>query len=358
MNRRLAALLAALVAVSAAATAGALRLTATTAPGPATAGLPAPRASASAGPLTVVTPSGPAAPNDLTIAAMRARAYPASTLTTVRNEGDQGGYVNSVVSFESDGLREDALLSVPDGRRPAAGWPVIVINHGYSDPATYRTDGPDYGAFIAAFAHAGYMVVKPDYRGHGQSQGVALGGHLSPVYAWDLLNLVSTLRADHRVDPSRIGLFGHSMGGHEVLRALVVSKDIKAAVLLAGVVGSMYDIFYNWPNSPRTSDQPVAVQQSVEQTIIDQYGTPKSDPAFWDSASAIDYVSSITAAIQIDQDVADTTVPKAFSDHLAAALTAAGIPYQYNLYPGDDHQFLRNRTAILAATVAFYRAHL
>lgn len=300
----------------------------------------------------------PMALDGLVVAAMRARAYPASTLLAVRSDGDAGGYVNTIVSFQSDGLREYALMSVPDRSRPAKGWPVIIINHGYSDPATYRTDDSAYSQFIAAFARAGYMVLKPDYRGHGQSEGVASGGHLSPVYAYDLLNLVSTLRADSRVDASRIGLFGHSMGGHEVLRAIVVSKDIKAAVFLAGVVGSMYDIFYNWPQSPLPTDKPVAVQVAVEDAVIATYGNPQGDPSFWSSASAINYVSAVTAAVQIDQDVGDTVVPRIFSDHLAAALQAAGKTFEYNTYPGDDHQFLRNRDAVLARTVAFYRVHL
>jgi uncharacterized protein len=299
-------------------------------------------------------------PDDLAIAALRARSYPASTLVTVRSDGDRGGFVDSIVSFQSDGLREYALMSIPDGPRPARGWPVVIINHGYSDPATYQTDGSPYSQFVAAFAHAGYMVLKPDYRGHGQSQGVAAGGHLSPVYAYDLLNLVSTLRADSRVDATRIGLFGHSMGGHEVLRALVVSKDIRAAVFLAGVVGSMYDIFYNWPQpqNPPPAARPIPLQVGVENIVIAEHGTPATNPAFWNSASAINYVDSITAAVQINQDVGDTMVPKLFADHLAAALRAAGRVFQYNTYPGDDHQFLRNRAAILAATVAFFSAHL
>jgi dipeptidyl aminopeptidase/acylaminoacyl peptidase len=301
----------------------------------------------------------PAPADPLTIAAMRARAYPASTLVPVRSDGEKGGYVNTVVSFQSDGLTEYALMSVPDTARPAAGWPVVVINHGYIDPASYVTDGPDYAEFIAAYARAGYVVLKPDYRGNGHSQGVPEGGHLSPVYAYDLLNLVSTLRADPRIDPSRIGLYGHSMGGDEVLRAMVVSKDIKAVVFMAGVVGSFQDIFFNWPHPSTTpTPPPVAVQVQVGTAVVAAHGTPTQDPSFWDSASAINYVDFTTAAVQINQDVDDSMVPKLFSDHLAAALQAAGKSVQYITYPGDDHQFIRNRAAILANSVAFFRAHL
>ena len=69
----------------------------------------------------------------------------------------------------------------------------MIVSHGYIDPRTYVTDDSSYAQFIAAFARAGYLVLKPDFRGHGKSQGVAEGGYLSPVYTYDLLNLVSTL---------------------------------------------------------------------------------------------------------------------------------------------------------------------
>ncbi|HSP65656.1 MAG TPA: alpha/beta fold hydrolase [Candidatus Deferrimicrobium sp.] len=300
------------------------------------------------------------APNPLTIAAMRARAYPASSLTTVRSDGDLGGYVNTVVSFVSDGLTEYSLLSTPDGPRPAAGWPVVIVSHGYIDPRTYRTDDGSYAQFIATFARAGYMVLKPDFRGHGQSQGVAEGGYLSPVYTYDLLNLISTVKADPRVDRTRIGMFGHSLGGYEALRAMVISSDVKAVVLMSAVVGSLNDIFFNWhPVTSTPTAPPPPVQQKVAQSLIAAKGTPRTDPDFWNSASPINYVSFSSAAVQIDEDVNDSQVPKLFSDHLDAALRAAGTSVvDYQTYPGDDHQFTRNRTAVLVNIMAFYRAHL
>jgi dipeptidyl aminopeptidase/acylaminoacyl peptidase len=315
------------------------------------------RATQPASPSATHRATSAAALDPLTIPAMRERTYPASVLTFVRSDGDQGGFVSSIVSYQSDGLTEYALLSVPDGVKPSKGWPVIVLNHGYINPATYRTDDASYAEFIAAFARAGYMVVKPDYRGHGMSEGVADGGHLSPVYAYDVLNLISTLAADPRVDSARIGLFGHSMGGHEALRVMVVSSQIKAAVFMAGVVGSFYDFFYNWPQRHEPPDLPASMRKAGN-AVIAVHGTPISNPSFWDAASAINYVSATTAAVQIDQDVDDSVVPKTFADHLEAALMAAGKDVEYRTYPGDDHQFVLNRQTALANMVRFYQQHL
>ena len=61
-------------------------------------------------------------------------------------------------------------------KRPPSGWPVVVFNHGYIPPDQYRTT-ERYVAYVAAFAHRGYIVFKPDYRGHGFSEGTARGGY-------------------------------------------------------------------------------------------------------------------------------------------------------------------------------------
>lgn len=311
---------------------------------------------------TVVTPAPtptPATPppDPLTIAAIKARSYPGSAITTKQDLGDQGGYHNSIVSYQSDGLEINALLSIPDATAPAGGWPVIILDHGYINPATYTTNGPQYRQFIAPLVRAGYAVVKPDYRGNGNSQGTPEGGHYSPVYAYDNLNLVASIKQDSLFNAKRIGIFAHSMGGHEALRTIVVSKDIKATVFVAGVVGSFDDIFYNWPNSPALTDQP-AIVQTIRLNLIKKYGDPKSNPTFWSSASAINYTSDESGAIQVNQDVGDSVVPRIFADHLVAALQKSDKPVEYNLYPGDDHNFSHNQAALIANALRFYGSNL
>jgi uncharacterized protein len=120
----------------------------------------------------------------------------------------------------------------------------------------------------------------------------------------------------------------------------------------------MSDILYNWPHSPMPSDRPVAIVSGARQALIAKYGDPKANPAFWDSASAINYVSFVTGAVQINHDVSDSVVPKYFSDRLDGALTSAKKPVEYNTYPGDDHQFTQNHAMLMQRILAFYSAHL
>ncbi len=315
------------------------------------------KASPSVSSLNPPAPSPTVSLNPLQIEAIKARSYPGSALTIEQNLGNQGGYTNQIVSYLSDGLKIYALMSTPNGNAPNGGWPVIILNHGYINPAEYRTNDGSYGGLTATLARSGFVIIKPDYRGHGQSQGTPEGGHFSPVYTYDDLNLIATIKQTALFNPARIGTLGHSLGAHTSLRVAVVSADIKATVYLSGVVGSIEDILYNWPRSPMPSDLPASVQTTREQ-LLSQYGTPKTNPEFWNSVSAIQYVANITGKTQINQSENDSTVPKLFSDHLNAALLAANKPVEYYTYPGDDHQFRTNATLAYQRILSFYRANL
>ncbi|HEX7259449.1 MAG TPA: alpha/beta fold hydrolase, partial [Candidatus Saccharimonadia bacterium] len=257
-----------------------------------------------------------ATPDDpLTIAAIRSRQYAASEITTLQTLGSRENYSDAIVSYRSDGLAIRALVSTPNAPKPAAGWPVVILDHGYINPTEYQTNSSDYREFIAAFTRAGYMVVKPDYRGHGLSEGSPEGGHYSPAYAYDNLNLVASLQQFNQVDKSRIGLFGHSLGGHIALRTIVVSPDVKATVIMSGVVGSIDDLFYNWTRSPNARP-PTGLIRSARAALVEKYGEPRANPDFWNNVSAINYVDAVTGPVQIQHSEGDSVVPKLFADHL------------------------------------------
>jgi uncharacterized protein len=288
----------------------------------------------------------------LAIDAMRQRDYPGSDLTIEQTLPPGVNYRQYVASYQSDGLKIFALLTVPNGPRPANGWPVIVFNHGYIPPTVYRTT-QRYIAYVDAFARDGYIVFKPDYRGFGSSQGQAISAYYSPNDTVDVLNAVTTMQRYGSADPNRIGMWGHSMGGNITLRALVIDPRIKAAVIWAGVNATYKDLMENWHP---VGGEPVAPSFAggQRQSYLSQFGTPEQNPGFWDSVSPMSYLADITAPIQLDHGTADTEVPLQFSQTLAKDLHAAGKSVELYAYPGSDHNIAQGFSLAMARSVAFF----
>ncbi len=277
--------------------------------------------------------------NPLSIAAMRARSYPGSDLVIEQTLADGSNYHQYIASYMSDGLKIYGLLTVPDGTKPPTGWPVIIFNHGYIPPAQYRTT-ERYVAYVDAFARDGYIVFKSDYRGHGSSQGQPESAYYSPAYAVDVLNALASVKRYKDADPNRIGMWGHSMGGNITLRDIIVDpKDIKAAVIWGGVVGSYYDLTNNWQRrvSYRPPPPELANRNSGRQQFISMYGPPATSSAFWQSIDPTAHLTDITAPIQLHTGGADEEVPVLFSQNLFTSLQKLGKIAEYYNYPGGDH---------------------
>ncbi|MBZ9712279.1 alpha/beta hydrolase family protein [Deinococcus multiflagellatus] len=282
-----------------------------------------------------------AAAQPISIPALRARTYPGSALTVRRTLAPGVNYTRQVVSYQSEGLRIYALLTVPRGTPPPGGWPAIVFNHGYIPPDKYRTT-ERYVAYQDAFARAGFVTLKSDYRGHGDSEGEARGGYTDPGYTVDVLNAAASLKKDPRVNRRRLGLWGHSMGGQLSLRALLVDRDLKAASLWAGVVAG-YDILntdWNPPGGQRRT-----------------LGSPSRRYLRLLSPNA--YLKELEGRpLQLHHGTADKDVPYSFQQALADDLRAAGQPVEAYRYEGDNHNLSGNLGLALRRSVAFFKRHL
>lgn len=272
------------------------------------------------------------------VPSLRQGSYPGSPLTVERELSPGRGFTRQVVSYRSEGLKIYALLTVPTGAAPTGGYPAIVMNHGYIPPQVYRTT-ERYVRYQAALAEQGFVTLKPDYRGHGDSEGEALGGYNHPGYTIDVLNAVASLRADSRVNPQQIGLWGHSMGAQLSLRAILVDRDVRAASLWAGVVAGYDRLSTDWnPGSAdvRPREGELLRRMSPNAHLSDLAGRP----------------------LQLHHGTADEEVPYSFQQALAADLQAAGQPYFAYRYEGDDHNISRNLEQALARDVAFFRQYL
>ncbi|GGO20589.1 alpha/beta hydrolase family protein [Deinococcus humi] len=278
----------------------------------------------------------------ISIPALRAREYPGSEMTVVRTLSAGSTYSRQVVSYQSDGLKIFALLTVPTGTPPQGGWPAIVFNHGYIPPEKYRTT-ERYVAYQDAFARAGYVTLKSDYRGHGDSEGEARGGYNDPGYTVDVLNAAASLKKDPRVNRDRMGLWGHSMGGQLSLRAMLVDPELKAASLWAGVVAS-YDVLATDWNSPPGEQKPTL------DNLNRRYLRALSPNAYLQELDG--------RPIELHQGTADEDVPYSFQKDFADDLRAAKQRFTAYRYPGDNHNLSGNLRLALNRSVAFFKDNL
>ena len=304
--------------------------------------------------------TAPYTDNPLSVIDMRAKTYPGSDLVIEQTLPSGVNYSQFIASYKSDGLKIYGLLTIPNGKKPSTGWPVIIFNHGYIPPEQYRTT-ERYVAYVAAFARNGYIVFKSDYRGNGSSEGQPEGAYYSPAYATDVLNALSSLKRYKDVDPNRIGMWGHSMGGNITLRDLVVDpKDIKAAVIWGGVVGTYDDLLNNWhrrvPFQP--SQRELALRNRYRQNLTTKYGTPQTNPQFWNAIDPNNYLSDIKAPIQLHTGGDDEEVPVAFSQQLEQRLKASGKYVEYYNYSEDDHNISHNLNTALDRSVTFFDKYL
>ena len=292
-------------------------------------------------------------PHPLEIEAMRAREYPGSDIV-IEQELDPGvNYKRYYVSYLSEGLKIYALMTVPNGEIPATGWPVIIFNHGYIPPDVYVTT-ERYVAYVDLIARSGYIVFRSDYRGHDRSEGEARGAYSSPDYTIDVLNAVASMKRYPDADPNRIGMWGHSMGGYITLRSMVITDDIKAGVIWAGVVGSYEDLLYNWRRGTSSSPDSQPRPGSWRATYTDLYGTPEENPEFWNSISANSYLADLSGPIQLHHGTADTDVPLEFSEKLFYQMLDAGQYVELYKYEGDNHNISNYFSTAMQRTIEFF----
>ncbi len=291
------------------------------------------------------------------IETMRQQSYPGSDLVIKQTLESGSNYKRYIASYQSQGLKIFALLTIPNGEKPESGWPVIIFNHGYIPPAEYRTT-ERYVAYVDGFARNGYIVFKPDYRGHGDSEGLPEGAYGSTAYATDVLNAVSTLKTYKDTDPERIGMWGHSMGGFLTLRSMVINKDVKAGVIWAGVVGSYEDMLNNWRRPSATPFPLPTGARRWRQLLVEQFGDPSKNPEFWNSISSNSFISDISGPLQVHHGTADTSVPVSFSQTLQTQMEKAGKEVEYYEYNGDDHNLSRNFSLAMRRSVEFFNRHV
>ena len=304
------------------------------------------------------TPTRTPTPHPMSIPALRQMVYPGSEIIIEETLEPGSNYNRYYASYLSEGLRIYGLLTIPYGETPPTGWPAIVFNHGYIPPDEYRTT-ERYVAYVDWLARSEYVVFRIDYRGHDQSEGVPSGAYGNPGYTVDVLNAVSALQQFPPADNNRIGMWGHSMGGFLTLRAMVVSPEIKAGVVWAGVVASYPDLFTRWRRGGGPTPTPgVTSTRRWRSDWVYLYGSPDENPEFWEVMSANSYLVDLSGPLQLHHGTGDETVPLEFSEILYEQLQEAEQTAEYYAYPEDNHNLSNSFSTVMRRTIEFYDRYL
>ncbi len=170
----------------------------------------------------------------------------AATQTPIRDSArprDGAGpppYAAIEVAFQNaaDNIQLAGTLTVPRGTPNA---PAVLLSQGlglapfdrdYTLPGT-----PARKSFLAiadALSRNGIVVLRLDDRGAGKSSGQKQSSSVQQL-AGDLVAGVTFLKTRREVDPTRIGIIGHSFAGLTAPMATVRSNDVAFIITLAGL---------------------------------------------------------------------------------------------------------------------------
>ncbi|UZJ55528.1 hypothetical protein CBS101457_004848 [Exobasidium rhododendri] len=103
--------------------------------------------------------------------------------------------------------------------------PAIVLAHGLGAVKEMRLD-----AYSETFSAEGYICVAFDYRCSGASTGKPAGLVDVEMQLEDWRVVIEYVRSLPSVDPTRIGIFGSSFGGGNVIRVAARDPTIKAVI--------------------------------------------------------------------------------------------------------------------------------
>ena len=160
----------------------------------------------------------------------------------VVEEAREPGFVRKKITFATEpGDRVPAWLLIPDAApRAASRRPAVLCLH--QTIAIGKDEPVGLGknlelAYARELAERGYVALAPDYPNFGEYKVdvYALGYASATMKAiWNNLRAVDLLCSLKEVDPNRIGVIGHSLGGHNAIFTALFDRRIKAVVSSCG----------------------------------------------------------------------------------------------------------------------------
>ena len=263
------------------------------------------------------------------------------------------------------------------------------------DSAPYRERVSSWP--VIRFALEGFVVLFPDYRGHGYSEtngqhsgfwqldrrgnrirnnagelvprvmdndGLRFNGWLyTAYYTIDVLNLVAALSSIENppeglaVDHDNLFMWGRSLGGDVTARALTVSDRITAASLWVPATTSLWDQAHHYQyDSPCCADGFSMEALFVE---LQTYNAAYNTNLVARDLNPSNFVDRVNSPVMVQVTIDDTGVRSAWGIQYHYQLSEYGVPTELRVHPGAAHVFsgdLLERA--IQADLQFFRSHM
>ena len=161
-----------------------------------------------------------------------------------------GAITRRKITYTTDPTgRVSAYLFLPPGKRQ----PTVLCLQQTHRPGKVEAAGisgnPDL-AYALHLAKRGYVTLAPDYPGFGESTHdfAARHGYLSGTMKaiWDNIRAVDLLQTLPEVDKNRIGVIGHSLGGHNAMFTAAFDPRLRVIVSNCGFTRFHKDDVPSW----------------------------------------------------------------------------------------------------------------
>jgi acetyl esterase/lipase len=168
------------------------------------------------------------------------RGRPVELRVNIKDSLRQRNHIRYEISFmAAENEPVPALLFVPLRRGRHAA---ILALHGTSPlgkrSITSENTGNHNRAYAEELADRGYVVIAPDYPSFGDLEDYDFrkdryeSGTMKAIF--NHMRCVDLLQARSDVDPDRIGVIGHSLGGHNAIFAAAFDQRLKVIVASCG----------------------------------------------------------------------------------------------------------------------------
>jgi pimeloyl-ACP methyl ester carboxylesterase len=279
----------------------------------------------------------------------------ATRRVVISREGDEQ------VRIPANGFNLIGTLSKPTGEAgkqlPAI---ILVAGSGPVDRDETVAGIPVFGQLANALADAGYLVLRYDKRGIGQSGGRIETAGLTE-YAEDLRAAIAFMADRKAVDSRRLTVVGHSEGGAVALLAAARDRRAAALVLLAatGVSGNDLVLAQQRHLLDRSSlseadkQAKIDLQKRIHEAVITGKGWDALPAAVRRQVDNAEFQSILThdparimpdvrQPILIVQGSLDTQVDPSNADRLASLAGARKRPAPVKVVkiPGVNHLFV------------------